>query len=57
MKGPIFVKTSEGNSDSGVHTSILGGVVFHKSKAFAAAVARGQALGLTKEQVTKLMRP
>mgnify|MGYP001481540363 CR=1 FL=1 len=57
MKGPVFVQTKDGKTDSGIHRPILEGVSFSRSKAFPSSLARGQSLGLTKEQLLKLMRP
>lgn len=55
MKGPIFAVTAEGRRDAAIHRDILSRVKFSKSKAKPHAVARGKSLGLTIEQINKLL--
>lgn len=55
MNGPIFAVTSDGRRDADVHRQILGAVNFNGSKAAPASIKRGESLGLTIEQVKKLL--
>lgn len=55
MNGPIFAVTPDGRRDATLHRQILGAVNFKGSKAAPAALKRGESLGLTIEQVKKLL--
>lgn len=55
MNGPVFATTVEGRRDAGVHKPLLGAVNFTKSKVFPLTVKRGEGLGLTAEQIKKLL--